>query len=191
VVTVDLTSQIDTEEVEHAIAALREKEDARRQLIALKEEIDTLHQELESANQALALATTTEEIQQASQQWQNILNHVQFERGGRTGLDRLGDRLSRLISLSMGWHRADAGTLECGARAHPGNPHVQVAQQIFGARQPPAPPQLPTPGATAPTMPIHQITSAPGSLTIPRTLNEISSSATTAAPHIGNQFASW
>ena len=38
VVTVDLVAQIDTEEVGQAIAALRENEDARVQLVALKQE---------------------------------------------------------------------------------------------------------------------------------------------------------
>jgi len=77
VVKTDLIAQVDTEEVSHAIAALRENEDARHQLVALKQENEQLQQDLESANQALANATTLDQAQQATQQRQEILNRVQ------------------------------------------------------------------------------------------------------------------
>ena len=77
IITVDLTSQIDTEEVAQAILALRENEDARQQLAALKRDIDDLHQELEVATQSLAVALSAEEAQQASLQRQELLDRVQ------------------------------------------------------------------------------------------------------------------
>ncbi|HEY6289804.1 MAG TPA: hypothetical protein VIW48_10180, partial [Nitrospiraceae bacterium] len=58
VVRTDLVAQIDTEEVGQAIAALRENEDARHQLVALQQENDQLQQDLDAANQALAQAST-------------------------------------------------------------------------------------------------------------------------------------
>ena len=77
VVRTDLVAQIDTDEVRQSIAALRENEDARHQLVALQQENDQLQQDLDAANQALAQASTAEEAQQATQQRQDILNRVQ------------------------------------------------------------------------------------------------------------------
>src|SRR4029079_17478720 len=76
VVRTDLVAQIDTEEVKQAIAALRENEDARHQLVSLQQENDQLQQDLDAANQALAQASTAEQTQQAAQQRQDILNRV-------------------------------------------------------------------------------------------------------------------
>src|SRR5688572_8974901 len=76
VVRTDLVAQIDTEEVRQAIAALRENEDARHQLVALQQENDQLQQDLNTANQALAQASTVEQTQQATHQRQDILNRV-------------------------------------------------------------------------------------------------------------------
>lgn len=77
IVRTDLVAQVDPEEVGHAIAALRENEDARHQLVALQQEYDQLQQDLDAANQALTQASTTEQTQQAAQQRQDILNRVQ------------------------------------------------------------------------------------------------------------------
>jgi hypothetical protein len=63
--------------VKQAIAALRENEDARHQLVSLQQENDQLQQDLDAANQALAQASTAEQTQQAAQQRQDILNRVQ------------------------------------------------------------------------------------------------------------------
>src|SRR6187401_1982981 len=68
VVTVDLMSQIDTDEVAQAILAFRENESARSQLATLKNEIDDLQKQLEATNQFLTTAATAEEAQQASLQ---------------------------------------------------------------------------------------------------------------------------
>ncbi|MGA6827213.1 hypothetical protein ACO9S2_06305 [Nitrospira sp. NS4] len=76
VVKTDLIAQIDTEEVSHAIAALRENEDARHQLVALTQENEQLQQELDAANQALADATTLDQAQRATQHRQEILDRV-------------------------------------------------------------------------------------------------------------------
>ena len=73
---------------------------------------------------------------------------------------------------------------------YPTSPHVQVAQQVITTRQPSSPPQppvSPAPGTRQPSMPSLQMTPAPGSQTITRTLNEITNNTPTAPPHIGNQ----
>jgi len=77
VIKVDLVTQVDTEEVAQAILALRENEDARHQLVALRQEMDQLQGQLAAANQALEQATTAEQVQQASQERQDLLNHAQ------------------------------------------------------------------------------------------------------------------
>ena len=66
IVRTDLVAQVDTEEVGLAIAALRQNEDARPQLVALQQENDQLQQDLDAANQALAQASTAEQTQQAA-----------------------------------------------------------------------------------------------------------------------------
>ena len=191
VVRTDLAAQIDTEDVREAIAALRENEDARHQLVALQQENDQLQQILDAANQALAQASTTEQTQQATQQRQDILNRVRsnamvsqawtdwvlvsptgYSSSSLTGLAQL----QALLNVAQG--------------LYPTSPHVHVAQHVITTRQPPTPPNPPVPpapGTRQPTMPRHRITPAPGSPTVPRTLNEFTYNTPTAPPHVGDQ----
>ena len=190
VVRTDLVAQIDTEEVGHAIAALRENEDARHQLVALQQENDQLQQDLDAANQALAQASTAEQTQQATQQRQDILNRVQSNAiVSQAWTDWV------LVSPAVypypwvGLAQTQA-LLNVARGLYPTSPHVQVAQEVITTRQPPSPPQPPAPpapGTKQPTMPSHQFTPAPGSQTVPRTLNEITQNTPTAPPYIDNQ----
>lgn len=189
VVQVNLDAQIDTEEVGHAIAALRENEDARHQLVALKQENEQLQQELDATNQALANAATPEQTQQAAQQRQDILNRVQSNAiVSQAWTDYV------LVSPAVypypwvGLAQTHA-LLNVARGLYPTSPHVAIAQQVIATKQPPVPPQPPAPPAPgAPgTMPSHQITPTPGSQPIPRTLNEITHRTPTAPPQIGNQ----
>ncbi len=59
VIHVDLTAQVDTDEVVQAIAALRQNEDARQELVALKAEVDQLHQDLDAVGVAQVQALLT------------------------------------------------------------------------------------------------------------------------------------
>ena len=190
VVTTDLVAQIDTEEVRQAISALRENEDARHQLVALQQENDQLQQDLEAANQALAKASTTEETQEATLQRQDILNRVQSNAMvSQVWTDWVLISPAVYPSPRVGSAQTQA-LLNVARGLYPTSPHVQVAQQVMTTRQPPAPPQQPAPpapGTTQPTMSRHQIVPAPGSQTVPRTLNEITHNTPTAPPHIGNQ----
>lgn len=190
VVTVDLVAQVDTEEVGHAIAALRENEDARVQLVALKQENEQLQQELDAANQALANASTPDQTQQAFQQRQEILNRVQSNA-------MVSQAWTDWVIVSpvvypypwVGLAQTHA-LLNVARGLYPNSPHVVVAQQVITTRQPPAPPQPPTPptpGSIPPRMPTHQIVPGPGSPGVPRTLNEIAHTTPTGPPQISNQ----
>lgn len=190
VVTVDLVAQVDTEEVGHAIAALRENEDARVQLVALRRENEQLQQELDAANQALANASTPDQTQQASLQRQEILNRVQSNA-------MVSQAWTDWVIVSpvvypypwVGLAQTHA-LLNVARGLYPTSPYVAVAQQVITTRQPPAPPQPPsppTPGSTPSHLPTHQIIPGPGSPAVPRTLNEITHSTPTAPPRISNQ----
>jgi hypothetical protein len=187
VVTVDLVAQIDTEEVGHAIAALRENEDARVQLVALKQENEHLQQELEAANQALANASTPDQTQQASQQRQEILNRVQSNA-------MVSQAWTDWVIVSpvvypypwVGLAQTHA-LLNVARGLYPTSPYVAVAQQVITTRQPPAPPQPPAPGSSPSHMPTYQLVPGPSSQSVPRTLNEITHSTPTGPPRISNQ----
>jgi hypothetical protein len=191
VIRTDLVAQIDTDEVRQAIAALRENEDARHQLVALQQENDQLQQDLNAANQALAQASTAEQTLQAAQQRQDILNRVQSNAMVSQAwtdwvlVSPAGYSSSSLVGMAQ-----LLALLNIAQGLYPTSPHVYVAQQVITSRQPPSPPQPPVPpapGTRQPTMPRHQIMPAPGSQTVPRTLNEITHNTPTAPPHIGNQ----
>lgn len=77
VIRADLTAQVDPDEVVQAIAALRENESAKNELVALRAETDQLHQQLDAANQALAAAVSPEQVQALSQERQDLLNQLQ------------------------------------------------------------------------------------------------------------------
>ena len=190
VVRTDLVAQIDTEEVGHAIAALRENEDARHQLVALQQENEQLQQDLDAANQALAQASTAEQTQQAAQQRQDILNRVQSNAMVSQAWTDWVLVSPAVYSYPWVGLAQTQALLNVARGLYPTSPHVQVAQQVISTRQPPAPPQPPVPpapGTRQPTMPSYQIVPAPGSQAVPRTLNEISHTTPTAPPQIGNQ----
>ena len=190
VVSTDLVAQVDTEEVGHAITALRENEDARHQLVALQQENDQLQQDLDAANQALASASTAEQTQQAAQQRQDILNRVQSNAMvSQAWTDWV---LVSPVVYSYPWVGLPQtqALLNVARGLYPTSPHVLAAQQVITTRPPPSPPQPhspPAPGAAQQTMPRHQIISQPGSRPLPLTLNEISHTTPTTPPQIGNQ----
>ncbi|MBS0183659.1 MAG: hypothetical protein JSS39_14815 [Nitrospira sp.] len=164
VVTVDLLAQMDTDEVARAIAALRENEDARVQLAALKQENEQLQEELNALNQTLGNAATADQIQQAAQKRKDILNRVQSN-----------------AMVSQAWTNwalvspvgIPQGLLNSASGLSPTNPHIAIARQIITYRQPPTPTQPPAPGNIKPQMPRHELVPPPGGPSAPRTLNEI------------------
>ena len=186
VVRTNLVAQIDTDDVQQAIAALRENEDARHQLVALKHENDQLQQDLNAANQALAQASTTEQIQQSVQRRQDILNRVQSNAMVSQAwtdwvlVSTAGYASSSLVGLAQ-----LQALLTAAHGLYPTSPHVYVAQHTITTKQPPLPPQPPVPpapGTRQPTMPRHLIIPAPGSPTVSRTLNDFTYKTPTAPP---------
>ena len=186
VVRTNLVAQIDTDDVQQAIAALRDNEDARHQLVALKHENDQLQQDLNAANQALAQASTTEQIQQSVQRRQDILNRVQSNAMVSQAwtdwvlVSTAGYASSSLVGLAQ-----LQALLTAAHGLYPTSPHVYVAQHTITTKQPPLPPQPPVPpapGTRQPTMPRHLIIPAPGSPTVSRTLNDFTYRTPTAPP---------
>ncbi len=190
VVKVDLLAQIDTEEAARAIAALRESEDARVQLAALKSENEQLQQELDAANQALGTASTSEQTQEAAHRRQDILNRVQSNAMiSQVWTDWV---LVSPVGYSHSWMSSPhALALLASAQAlYPASPHIVVAQRVIAGGHPltpPSPPQPPVPGSAPSRMPTYEIVSAPGSSDAPRTLNEITHRAPTRPARIGNE----
>lgn len=180
IITVDLTSQIDTEEVAQAILALRENEDARHQLAALKRDIDDLHQELEVATQSLAVALSAEQAQQASVQRQELLDRMQSHAmvsQAWTDWVMIGP-----VTYPSQWVGiTPSHTLLTKAwELYPGSPHVPSAQRVMVASTPAAATQTIVPAT-------HVIPVQPGARTTPLPLNEISHRTPTMPVQLGNQ----
>ncbi|THJ22829.1 MAG: hypothetical protein CAF45_009480 [Nitrospira sp. CG24E] len=190
IITTDLVAQIETEEVKQAIAALRENEDARQQLVALQQENDQLQQDLDAANQALGQASTTEQTQQAALRRQDILNRVQSNAMVSQAWTDWVLISPTVYPSSFARLAQIQALLNVAQGLSPTNQHVHMAQQVITTRLPPSPPQPPIPpqpGARPLTMPRYQLIPAPGSQTLPRTLNEIIHHTPTTPAHIDNQ----
>jgi uncharacterized membrane protein YgcG len=178
VIKVDLVSQVDTEEVAQAIVALRENEDARHQLVALRQEMDQLHSQLDAANQALQQATTVEQVQQASQERQDLLNRAQSNAMvAQAWTDWV---IVSPVAYPYPWVGVahTHALLNVARTLYPTSPHVTVAQQVITSQQPPS--------AIAPP-PVSVSNPQPATRPAPLTLNEISHTTMTTPPHIGNQ----
>jgi hypothetical protein len=164
VIKADLLAQMDTDEVAQAITALRENEDARTQLVAMKQENEQLQEELNAVNQTLGSASTPDQVQQAAQKRKEILNRVQSNA-------MVSQAWTNWILVSPGG--IPQGLLNSASGLSPANPHVVIAQQIIASRQPQGPPQPPRPGSRPGRMPSHELVPPPGVSGAPRPFNEI------------------
>ncbi|MGH7228718.1 MAG: hypothetical protein ACREIH_05820 [Nitrospiraceae bacterium] len=180
VLHVDLTAQVDTDEVVQAIAALRQNEDARQELVSLKAEVDQLHQDLDTANQLLAAATSPEQVKEFTEQRQELLNKAQSDAlVSQAWTDWVLVTPAASPYPWVGVAQVQALLTNAG-RLHPTNPHVQIVQQVITTQAALLPPQPSAPPASqvqpgAPPMPTQQIVPqqpAPSRAT-PLTLNEI------------------
>ena len=180
VIRVNLLAQMDTDEVARAITALRESEDARVQLVALKRENEQLQDELNAVNQALGSASTPEQIQEAAHKRKEILNRVQSNA-------MVSQAWTNWVLISpLGVPQ----TLLNGASGlSPTNPHVAIARQVITTRQPPAPRQPGSPGNAGSRMPSHELVPPPGASGGSRTLNEIIHRSPHARPQSAHQPA--
>lgn len=173
VIRADLTAQVDPNEVAQAIAALRENESAKNELVALRTETDQLHQQLDAANQALATAVSPEEIQALSQERQDLLNQLQTNAlVSQAWTDWV---YVTPVVYPYPWIGVQQvrGLLLQAQHLYPRNRHLPILQQVVTTQAGTLPP--PSPGVTAPTPP------RPSLLVPPQTLLPGSANAATSA----------
>jgi len=176
VIRVDLIAQVDPDEVVQAITALRQNEDARRELASLKAEVDQLHQQLETASQALTTATTPDQVLAVNQQRQLLLNELQANAlVSQAWTDWVLVTPVVYPSPWIGLGQVQ-GLLAQAGRVNPTNPHIVIIQQMITPKvgplptgvpprtlpqaQPPAQPP-PPPSASSPPPTLQQIQPAP------------------------------
>ena len=159
VIRADLTAQVDPNEVAHAIAALRENESAKNELLALRAETDQLQQQLDAANQALADAASPEEVQAAGQRRQDTLNELQANA-------LVSQAWTSVVYATPGFYSYPRvgvaginGLLLQAQRLYPRHRHLPLAQQMVTA----LPGQVPTtmPSNNAPPRQSLLVPSAP------------------------------
>ena len=76
-IRVDITGEVEPQDVIQAIAALRENDQARQELLALRAETDRLQAQVDDTNRALAAASTPYDVQQYTDQRQDMLDQLQ------------------------------------------------------------------------------------------------------------------
>lgn len=133
VVRVDLTAEVDPHDVAQAIAALRENEQARHELLALRAETDRLQAELDETNRTLASAATPSDVQQYTDQRQDMLNQLQANA-------LLSQAWTSWTYPTIGfysnpWFGAPGinGLLLQAQRLYPGHRHLPLAQRTIAA----------------------------------------------------------
>lgn len=163
VVQVALTAQVNTDEVVQALAVVKRHEEARGELLALKQELDQLHLDLDAANQALAAATTPEHARESSRQRENLLNRAQSNAMvAQAWMDWI--LLLSPPTYPYAWNGGlpqVQALVAAAARLSPHNPHLEPVQQAV-ANQPPVPRQPPVPPVPhtvpfLPRMPTYQV----------------------------------
>lgn len=77
VVRVDFTAEVEPHDVIQALAALRENDQARQELLTLQAETDRLQAQVDDTNRALAAATTPSDVQQYTGQREEMLDQLQ------------------------------------------------------------------------------------------------------------------
>jgi hypothetical protein len=169
VIRADLTAQVDPDEVAQAITALRENESARTELIALRSETDQLRQQLDAANQALASASSPEQIQALNQERQELLNQLQANAlVSQAWTDWVYVTPVVYPYRWVGLQQVH-GLLLQAQHLSPRNRHLPIVQQVVtaqSANMPPAPPGLISPSRSHPSLlvtPPPQQTLTPGS----------------------------
>lgn len=175
VARVDLVAEIETEDVVRAIAALRENEDARAQLTALRKETERLRQELERANRSQV--NDTEDQEGSSLRRREILYRVQSNAlVAQAWIDWALSRGNPSLDISQ--TRAKWGRLLEAARAvDPRSPHVPLAEKTMGEGEHGLLPRAafpPPPSARgSATLPRYERVPAPGASDRGHTLNEL------------------
>jgi len=149
VIRVDLTAEVDPHDVVQAIAALRENEQARDELMALRAETDRLQEQLDATNRALAAASTPNDIQQYREQRQDMLDQLQAN--AMLSQAWTSWTYPTLGVSSYPWFGAPGinGLLLQVQRLYPRHRHLPPAQRTITVYNNPVPPAQP-PTSTSP-----------------------------------------
>ncbi|MBA5873858.1 MAG: DUF4124 domain-containing protein [Nitrospira sp. CR1.2] len=133
VIRVDLTAEVDPHDVTQAIAALRENEQARHELLALRAETDRLQAELDETNRTLASAATPSDVQHYTDQRQDMLN--QLEANALLSQAWTSWTYPTVSFYSVPWFGAPGinGLLIQAQRLYPGHHHLPLAQRTIAA----------------------------------------------------------
>src|SRR4051812_14440354 len=140
IIHADLTAQVDPKEVAQAIETLRENESAKTELVSLRAETDQLHQQLDAANQALATATSPEQIQTVTQQREDTLNQLQANALVSQAWTDWVYVTSIIYPYPWIGVQQVHGLLLQARQLNPGNRHLQIVQQIVTAHTGALPP---------------------------------------------------
>ena len=126
VIHVDLTAQVDQNEVIQAINALRENERATHELASLRTEAEQLRQQLDAANVALATANTTEQVHALTLQRQQLLNQMQAD-------DLVAQALTGYAYVTPARVRQINELLSRARQLYPSNRHLPSVEQSMNA----------------------------------------------------------
>ena len=143
VIQVDLTAQIDQEEVIVAINALRDNERATQELASLRVETDQLRQQLDNANQALATAHSTEQVQALTRERQHMLDQMQADA-------LVAQALAGYAYVTPASVKQINELLHRAKELHPSNPHLSAAEQSMSGRIAPLSPSAQLPAQANP-----------------------------------------
>ncbi len=143
VIRVDLTADIEPHDVVQAIAALRENDQARQELLALRAETDRLQAQVDETNRALASAATPYDVQQYTDQREDMLNQLQAN--ALLSQAWTSWTYPTLGFYSYPWFGASGinGLLLQAQRLSPHHRHLSLAQQTITAHNNTAPPAQP------------------------------------------------
>lgn len=157
VIRADLTAEVDPHEVAQAIAALRENESAKQELLALRADTDRLQEQLDATNRALAAAPSPDEVQQLSRRREDMLNELQAN-----GL--VSQAWTSVVYATPGFYSYPwigvsgiNGLLLQAQRLYPRHRHLPLAQQMMTAQ----------PGQVLPARPGSSLSPPRQSLLVP------------------------
>ncbi len=182
VIRVTLQAQVDSEEAAQAIAALKQNEDVRQELLALKNDVDNLHQQLEDTNQALARASSPEQTRAMSRQRTDLLNQAESDAMvAQAWTDWVLIAPFAQPYPSAGIAQVQA-LLGIAGRLNPNSPHLAIARQTVGAKSPPAPPQ-----PRQPPVP-HTVPFLPGYYVVPQQPGQSGAPPPTDSKQLSNVY---
>ncbi|ULA61861.1 MAG: hypothetical protein LZF60_380073 [Nitrospira sp.] len=149
VIRVDITGEVEPQDVVHAIAALRENDQARQELLALRAETDRLQAQVDDTNRALAAASTASDVQYYTDQRQDMLDQMQAN--ALLSQAWTSWTYPTLGFASYPWFGISGinGLLLQAQRLSPHHRHLPLAQRTITAYNNSAPPAQP-PSSTPP-----------------------------------------